>query len=93
MQYEPSHITEPSSPISEAYSGYYIAYLRDLQQVLYGDFEQVKAGVAYAASPADHIGRQSRPFRCFSEFSLGGLQKGRPDLEVLDEKEQIQYLS
>ena len=51
MQYEPSHITEPSSPISEAYSGYYIAYLRDLQQVLYGDFEQVKVGVAYAASP------------------------------------------
>ena len=51
MQYEPSHITEPSSPISEAYSGYYIAYLRDLQQVLYGDFEQVKAGVTYVASP------------------------------------------
>ena len=42
------------------------------------DFEQVKAGVAYVASPADHIGRQSRPFRRFSEFSLGGLQKGRP---------------
>ena len=82
MQYEPSHITEPSSPISEAYSGYYIAYLRDLQQVLYGDFEQVKAGVAYAASPADHIGRQSRPFCRFSEFSLGGLLKGRADLEV-----------
>ena len=87
MQYEPSHITEPSSPISEAYSGYYIAYLRDLQQVLYGDFEQVKAGVAYAASPACHIGRQSRPFRRFSEFPLGGLLKGRPDLEVLNEKE------
>ena len=45
------------------------------------------------ASHADHIGRQSRPFRRFSEFSLGGLLKGRPDLEVLDEKEQIQYLS
>ena len=51
------------------------------------DFEQVKAGVAYAASPADYIGRQSRPFRRFSEFPLGGLLKGRPDLEVLDEKE------
>ena len=51
MQYESSHITEPSSPISEAYSGYYIAYLRDLQQVLYGVFEQVKAGVAFGASP------------------------------------------
>ena len=93
MQYEPSHITEPSSPISEAYSGYYIAYLRDLQQVLYGDFEQVKAGVAYAASPAHHIGRQCRPFRRSLGFTLGGLLKGRPDLEVLDEKEQIQYLS
>ena len=57
------------------------------------DFEQVKAGVAYVASPADHIGRQSRPFRCLLDFSLGGLLKGRPDLEVLDEKEQIQYLS
>ena len=78
MQYEPSHITEPSSPISEAYSGYYIAYLRDLQQVLYGDFEQVKAGVAYVASPADHIGRQSRPFRLYFKICLGGLQKGRP---------------
>ena len=57
------------------------------------DFEQVKAGVAYVASPADHIGRQSRPFRRLLDFSLGGLLKGRPDLEVLDEKEQIQYLS
>ena len=51
------------------------------------DFEQVKAGVAYVASPADHIGRQSRPFRRSLGFSLGGLRKGRPDLEVLDEKE------
>ena len=42
------------------------------------DFEQVKAGVAYAASPADHIGRQSRPFRRLLGFSLGGLLKGRP---------------
>ena len=57
------------------------------------DFEQVKAGVAYAASPACYIGRQSRPFRRLLDFSLGGLLKGRPDLEVLDEKEQIQYLS
>ena len=57
------------------------------------DFEQVKAGVAYVASPADHIGRQSRPFRRFSELPLGGLLKDRPDLEVLDEKEQNQYLS
>ena len=57
------------------------------------DFEQVKAGVAYVASPADHIGRQSRPFRRLLDFFLGGLLKGRPDLEVLDEKEQIQYLS
>ena len=57
------------------------------------DFKQVKAGVAYVASPADHIGRQSRPFRRYLGFSLGGLLKGRPDLEVLDEKEQIQYLS
>ena len=57
------------------------------------DLEQVKAGVAYVASPADHIGRQSRPFRRYLGFSLGGLLKGRPDLEVLDEKEQIQYLS
>ena len=57
------------------------------------DFKQVKAWVAYAASPACHIGRQSRPFRRSLGFTLGGLQKGRPDLEVLDEKEQIQYLS
>lgn len=42
------------------------------------DFKQVKAGVAYVASPADHIGRQSRPFRRLLDFSLGGLQKGRP---------------
>ena len=42
------------------------------------DFEQVKAGVAYVDSPACHIGRQSRPFRCLLGFSLGGLQKGRP---------------
>ena len=47
----------------------------------------------HLVSPADHIGRQSRPFRRFSELPLGGLLKGRPDLEVLDEKEQIQYLS
>ena len=40
--------------------------------------EQVKAGVAYAASPAHHIGRQSRPFRRLLDFSLGGLLKGRP---------------
>ena len=51
------------------------------------DFEQVKAGVAYAASPADHIGRQSRPFRRLLDFSLGGLRKGRPDLEVFQEIE------
>ncbi|MEE3475766.1 MAG: hypothetical protein VZQ79_10520, partial [Ruminococcus sp.] len=63
------------------------------QRLKPNDFEQVKAGVAYVASPADHIGRQSRPFRRFLDFSLGGLLKGRPDLEVLDEKEQIQYLS
>ena len=42
------------------------------------DFKQVKAGVAYAASPADHIERQSRPFRLYFKICLGGLQKGRP---------------
>ena len=42
------------------------------------NFKQVKAGVAYVASPADHIGRQSRPFRRLLDFSLGGLLKGRP---------------
>ena len=42
------------------------------------DFEQVKAGVAYVAYPACHIGRQSRPFRRSLGFSLGGLLKGRP---------------
>ena len=46
------------------------------------DFEQVKAGVAYAASPADYIGRQSRPFRRSLGFSLGGLLKGRTILQL-----------
>ena len=46
------------------------------------DFEQVKAWVAYVASHADHIGRQSRPFRRSSGFSLGGLLKGRTILQL-----------
>ena len=57
------------------------------------DSKQVKAGVAYVASPADHIGRQSRPFRRSLGFSLGGLLKGRPDLEVFQEIKQFPYFS
>ena len=60
-----------------------------LQQVLYGYFEQVKAGVAFGASPANHIGRQSRPFRCYLSICLGGLLKGHPDLEVFMKKERF----
>ena len=55
--------------------------------------EQVKAGVAYVASSACHIGRQSRPFRRSLGFSLGGLLKGRPDLEVFQEIKQFPYFS
>ena len=53
------------------------------------DFEQVKAGVAYVASPADHIGRQSRPFRRLLDFSLGGLQKGRTILQLCQTQVKI----
>ena len=67
------------------------------QRLKPNDLEQVKAGVAYAASPADHIGRQSRPFRRSLVFSLGELLKGRPFSSISEkltrfDKEKPKYL-
>ena len=72
MNYDLLSFAESSSPISGVYSGYYLAYLRGLQRILHGEFEQVKAGVAFGAPPQITSDGRADRFAFLSGFAWVG---------------------